>query len=191
MDALPGVPNLRKNPFSADSHCLLHGQQRLCMKDRLYMPTHDNFVCLYSIYGLPLNQFGTFGLQTITCLPTNNRKCADVNDAGYVILGLNVVQSLCAEMWLSSISSPVFWLRESPRSLRAKSSPSCRQVRKHYTDQQFGRVVFLFLFGVINIILFTVHAYKHRSENGYIIVARGCGMCLNFNCAFIVIFVLR
>jgi len=74
----------------------------------------------------------------------------------------------------------------------ARSSLSVfERVGKHYTDQQIGRVVFLVLYVVVNVILFTVHAYRHRDSNGYIIVARGCGMCLNFNCAFIIVFVLR
>ena len=87
--------------------------------------------------------------------------------------------------------SPESWLREASQVTLATDTASCTRRGKHYTDQQIGRVVFLVLYGIINVILFTLHAYKHRDTNAYIIVARGCGMCLNFNCAFIIVPVLR
>ncbi|KAK2179660.1 hypothetical protein NP493_479g01039 [Ridgeia piscesae] len=86
--------------------------------------------------------------------------------------------------------SPESWLREASQVTLATDTASCTRRGKHYTDQQIGRVVFLVLYGIINVILFTLHAYKHRDTNAYIIVARGCGMCLNFNCAFIIVPVL-
>ena len=36
-----------------------------------------------------------------------------------------------------------------------------------------------------------INVYRYRNSNGFVIVARGCGMALNFDCALIVVFVLR
>ncbi|KAI0213701.1 NADPH oxidase 5 [Lamellibrachia satsuma] len=87
--------------------------------------------------------------------------------------------------------SPAVWLRAVTAPLPRRSTSSCACAGRHFSEQQIGRTVFLLLYGVINVILFTIHAYKYRDTNAYLIIARGCGMCLNFNCAFIVVFVLR
>ncbi|XP_071825647.1 NADPH oxidase 5-like isoform X1 [Apostichopus japonicus] len=54
--------------------------------------------------------------------------------------------------------------------------------------------VLLIIYSVINLSLFSEATYKWRITNGanwYLAIARGNGACLNFNCAIIVVFVLR
>ena len=62
---------------------------------------------------------------------------------------------------------------------------------KSYIKNNIRAVVFYTIFTIINVALFILSAVRYRSSNGFVIVARGCGMCLNFNCAFIVVLMLR
>ena len=62
---------------------------------------------------------------------------------------------------------------------------------KSYIKNNIRAVVFYTIFTLINVALFILSAVRYRSSNGFVIVARGCGMCLNFNCAFIVVLMLR
>ena len=64
-------------------------------------------------------------------------------------------------------------------------SPGCG------VQQHAARVIVILVYGVINVVLFTLSAVRHRHSNGYVMAARGCGMCLNFNCAVVVLPVLR
>lgn len=56
-----------------------------------------------------------------------------------------------------------------------------------------SKLVLLCAFLLINLVLFLEAAYKWRSKgsNWYLVIARGNGACLNFNCSIVVVFVLR
>ena len=53
--------------------------------------------------------------------------------------------------------------------------------------------MFVLIFVFINVLTFIGIAYMHlyKGENGFYAVARGSGMCLNFNAAFVLVFMLR
>ncbi|KAM6119395.1 NADPH oxidase 5-like [Pterocles gutturalis] len=43
----------------------------------------------------------------------------------------------------------------------------------------------------INLLLFTLAAHQHTGRGAWVAVARGCGQCLNFNCALLAVPMLR
>ncbi|XP_065936823.1 NADPH oxidase 5-like [Magallana gigas] len=60
-----------------------------------------------------------------------------------------------------------------------------------YIVNNLRKVLFLALYITINIILTVYTVYRYRDSNGFVIVARVGGMNLNFNCSFILVFLLR
>ncbi|KFM67739.1 hypothetical protein X975_13448, partial [Stegodyphus mimosarum] len=61
-----------------------------------------------------------------------------------------------------------------------------QRIRNNWTS-----VVYLWLYFFVNLAIFGSRAYQYSDHNAFVIIARACGQCLNFNCAFIVILVLR
>ncbi|XP_045461304.1 NADPH oxidase 5 isoform X2 [Harmonia axyridis] len=52
-------------------------------------------------------------------------------------------------------------------------------------------LIFLAFFVAVNATLFTTRAYQYRKSNWYTIFARACGQCLNFDCMFVLVLMLR
>ncbi|XP_070850722.1 NADPH oxidase 5 isoform X2 [Drosophila suzukii] len=52
-------------------------------------------------------------------------------------------------------------------------------------------VTYLFFFITVNLCLFISRAIQYRASNGFVIIARACGQCLNFNCAWVLVLMLR
>lgn len=65
------------------------------------------------------------------------------------------------------------------------------QLTKPYIKNNYVYIVFITIFISINVGLFASRLYEYRSTNGYTMLARACGQCLNFNCSFILVLVLR
>ncbi len=53
------------------------------------------------------------------------------------------------------------------------------------------QVMFLVVYFFINLGLAALSVYRYWDSNIYVIIARVCGMCLNFNCTLILILMLR
>ena len=66
-----------------------------------------------------------------------------------------------------------------------------KYIQRNYIRNNLPTFVFVIVFLLLNLICFIINAYRYRDYNGYIIVARGCGMVLNLDCALIICFVLR
>ncbi|XP_067653681.1 NADPH oxidase 5-like [Haliotis asinina] len=62
---------------------------------------------------------------------------------------------------------------------------------KSYFLNNLRKIAFFTTLIVLNCILFAVGCWNYRTSNWCIIVARGCGLCLNFDCTFIVVLMLR
>ncbi|XP_075202197.1 NADPH oxidase 5 isoform X3 [Anomaloglossus baeobatrachus] len=77
------------------------------------------------------------------------------------------------------------WLK--PPTLKKKTHTP-RYLTRAYWHNNRSKVLFMFSYGCVNILLFTLAAVNHSSLGGWIMVAKGCGQCLNFNCTFIVVF---
>ncbi|XP_034479034.1 NADPH oxidase 5 isoform X2 [Drosophila innubila] len=52
-------------------------------------------------------------------------------------------------------------------------------------------VTYLFFYITVNLCLFISRAIEYRLSNGFVIIARACGQCLNFNCAWVLVLMLR
>ncbi|XP_033347498.1 NADPH oxidase 5 [Bombus vosnesenskii] len=65
------------------------------------------------------------------------------------------------------------------------------QLTKPYMKNNYVYIVFISIFVLINVALFLTRLYEYRTSNGYVMVARACGQCLNFNCSFILVLMLR
>ncbi|XP_044737262.1 NADPH oxidase 5-like [Chrysoperla carnea] len=65
------------------------------------------------------------------------------------------------------------------------------QLSTPYMKNNYIYLIFLALFLIVNIALFVSRAIQYKNSNGYVIVARACGQCLNFNCMFVLVLMLR
>ncbi|XP_028035380.1 NADPH oxidase 5 [Bombyx mandarina] len=79
-----------------------------------------------------------------------------------------------------------------PKNLRhklAKLKPY--QFSLPYFKNNYVYVIYLVLFYLVNFGLFVARCIEYRQSNGFVIVARACGQCLNFNCAWVLVLMLR
>ncbi|XP_018404285.1 PREDICTED: NADPH oxidase 5 [Cyphomyrmex costatus] len=65
------------------------------------------------------------------------------------------------------------------------------QLTKPYLKNNYVFIAFISMFMLINVTLFVSRLYKYRNHSVYIMFARACGQCLNFDCTFILILMLR
>ncbi|CAK9832938.1 NADPH oxidase 5 [Anthophora retusa] len=65
------------------------------------------------------------------------------------------------------------------------------QLTKPYMKNNYVYIVFTSIFISTSLALFLSRLYEYRASNGYVMVARACGQCLNFNCSFILVLMLR
>jgi predicted ferric reductase/Ca2+-binding EF-hand superfamily protein len=91
--------------------------------------------------------------------------------------------------------SAVSWLQPKLPTSRAKSAKPALSYRdiQRYVDNNRAQLVFLLVYAGINAFLFAgamIH-YANAGANMYVQVARGCGACLNFNGALILLPMLR
>ncbi|XP_044264795.1 NADPH oxidase 5 isoform X3 [Tribolium madens] len=65
------------------------------------------------------------------------------------------------------------------------------QLTKPYVKNNYVYLIFLAAFLIVNAALFISRAIEYRDKNWYTIFARACGQCLNFNCMFVLVLMLR
>ncbi|XP_060064891.1 NADPH oxidase 5-like [Ylistrum balloti] len=80
------------------------------------------------------------------------------------------------------------WLKPPAKNKNKRRTRYCTYA---YIRNNLKKVVFLILYFLVSIGLGAYAAYNYRNSNGFIIVARICGMNLNFNCMFILVLMLR
>ena len=80
------------------------------------------------------------------------------------------------------------WLHP-PKKQRNWRAPECCSMR--YLRNNMPYVVFVALYLAVQLVLTALSIYRYWDTNSAIIVARCCGMCLNFNSAFVFLFMLR
>ncbi|XP_055700750.1 NADPH oxidase 5 [Phlebotomus papatasi] len=84
------------------------------------------------------------------------------------------------------------WLVPLPQETTRKvKKPLPHQLTTPYLKNNYVYLSFLCLFVAINIGLFISRAIQYRESNGFVILARACGQCLNFNCAWVLVLMLR
>ncbi|NXR04058.1 NOX5 oxidase, partial [Sagittarius serpentarius] len=84
--------------------------------------------------------------------------------------------------------SAASWLKPPPPAER-----SCRPryLTRAYWHNHRSKLAFLGGYAGLNLLLFALAALRHAGFGGWLAVARGCGQCLNFNCAFLAVLMLR
>nr|XP_033775411.1 NADPH oxidase 5 isoform X1 [Geotrypetes seraphini] len=80
------------------------------------------------------------------------------------------------------------WLKP-PTSEKKRQTP--RYLTPSYCHNNRNKLLFLSCYVSVNILLFSRAALRHSEAGQWIMLARGCGQCLNFNCTFIVVLMLR
>ncbi|KAJ8928441.1 hypothetical protein NQ314_019030, partial [Rhamnusium bicolor] len=65
------------------------------------------------------------------------------------------------------------------------------QLTLPYVKNNYVYLIFLGAFLIVNAALFISRAIEYRGSNWFTIFARACGQCLNFNCMFILVLMLR
>uniref|UniRef100_A0A8C8AA74 NADPH oxidase 5 n=1 Tax=Otus sunia TaxID=257818 RepID=A0A8C8AA74_9STRI len=66
-----------------------------------------------------------------------------------------------------------------------------RHLTRAYWHNHRGKLACLGGYAGLNLLLFALGALWHASLGGWVAVARGCGQCLNFNCALLAVLMLR
>ncbi|XP_058012436.1 NADPH oxidase 5 [Ahaetulla prasina] len=84
--------------------------------------------------------------------------------------------------------SAASWLKP-PTAPRKSQTPHI--LSPVYWHNNKNKLLLLGSYACVNIILFVLAALKQAGSGIWIVVARGCGQCLNFNCAFILVLMLR
>lgn len=77
------------------------------------------------------------------------------------------------------------WLK--PPDLDQNKHQTPRYLTRAYWQNNSRKLLFLFGYGVLNLLLFVVAMLRHSDGGVWLMVARGCGQCLNFNCTFVVV----
>ncbi|XP_012231474.2 NADPH oxidase 5 [Linepithema humile] len=65
------------------------------------------------------------------------------------------------------------------------------QLTKPYMKNNYVYIAFISMFLLINVALFVSRLYEYRNYSGYVMIARASGQCLNFDCTFILVLMLR
>ncbi|XP_061077625.1 NADPH oxidase 5 [Conger conger] len=81
------------------------------------------------------------------------------------------------------------WLK--PPALEQEKSRTPRYLTPAYWHNNSRKLFFLCAYACLNMLLFTMAALHHARGGPWFIVAKGCGQCLNFNCTFVVVLMLR
>uniref|UniRef100_A0A8C6PN90 NADPH oxidase 5 n=1 Tax=Nothobranchius furzeri TaxID=105023 RepID=A0A8C6PN90_NOTFU len=81
------------------------------------------------------------------------------------------------------------WLK--PPDADQKKNKTPRYLTLTYWQNNSRKLLFLCSYALLNLLLFIGAVLHHSYGGGWFMLAKGCGQCLNFNCTFIVVLMLR
>ncbi|XP_008410865.1 NADPH oxidase 5 isoform X2 [Poecilia reticulata] len=81
------------------------------------------------------------------------------------------------------------WLK--PPDQEQKKSQTPRYLTRAYWQNNSRKLLFLCGYVLLNLMLFVAAMLYHRKGGGWFMLAKGCGQCLNFNCTFVMVLMLR
>uniref|UniRef100_A0ABI7YVN7 NADPH oxidase 5 n=1 Tax=Felis catus TaxID=9685 RepID=A0ABI7YVN7_FELCA len=84
--------------------------------------------------------------------------------------------------------SAAHWL--TPPAARPRSRRP-RPLTSAYWHNHRSHLLCLAAYAGLHVLLFSLAAFAHRALGASVMVAKGCGQCLNFDCSFIVVLMLR
>ncbi len=98
-------------------------------------------------------------------------------------------KTICSGQYLFNFSAAL-WLKP-PKDDKKKKTQKPGYFSGWYIMNNLRQLIFLLVYLLINVALSAVSIWRNWNANYCIIIARFCGMCLNFNCSFNVVFMLR
>ncbi|KAM9496632.1 NADPH oxidase 5 [Clarias gariepinus] len=81
------------------------------------------------------------------------------------------------------------WLKPPDMDHNKRQTP--RYFTRAYWQNNSRKLFFICLYSFLNIVLFIIAMMRNAAGGPWIMLARGCGMCLNLNCTFIMVLMLR
>nr|XP_046251048.1 NADPH oxidase 5 isoform X1 [Scatophagus argus] len=81
------------------------------------------------------------------------------------------------------------WLK--PPDLDQKKRHAPRYLTRAYWHNNSRKLLFLCMYACASLLLFIGAMLQHSQGGGWYMVAKGCGQCLNFNCTFVMVLMLR
>ncbi|XP_062849334.1 NADPH oxidase 5 [Trichomycterus rosablanca] len=81
------------------------------------------------------------------------------------------------------------WLK--PPELEHKKRKTPRYLTRVYWHNNSRKMFFLCLYSFLNILLFIIAMMQHAAGGPWFMLAKGCGICLNLNCTFVMVLMLR
>ncbi|XP_035771284.1 NADPH oxidase 5 [Neolamprologus brichardi] len=75
--------------------------------------------------------------------------------------------------------------------LDQKKRQTPRYLTRAYWQNNSRKLLFLAVYSLLNLLLFIVAMLRHSYGGPWFMVAKGCGQCLNFNCTFVMVLMLR
>ncbi|XP_029697198.1 NADPH oxidase 5 isoform X1 [Takifugu rubripes] len=82
------------------------------------------------------------------------------------------------------------WLKP-PDLEQKKQNHTPRYLTRAYWHNNCRKLLFLCMYAFFSLMLFVNAMLQHSYGGGWYMVAKGCGQCLNFNCTFIMVLMLR
>ncbi|CAL8323041.1 NADPH oxidase 5 [Gadus morhua] len=81
------------------------------------------------------------------------------------------------------------WLKPPEAEERRRQAP--RYLTRAYWQNNSRKLTFLMAYALLSLLLFSSALLHHRGGGVCYMVAKGCGQCLNFNCTFVMVLMLR
>ncbi|XP_069580479.1 NADPH oxidase 5 [Brachyistius frenatus] len=81
------------------------------------------------------------------------------------------------------------WLK--PPDVDQKRRQTPRYLTRAYWQNNSRKLMFLCVYALVNVLLFVGAVMQNRHGGACFMVAKGCGQCLNFNCTFVMVLMLR
>uniref|UniRef100_A0A672ZK49 NADPH oxidase, EF-hand calcium binding domain 5 n=1 Tax=Sphaeramia orbicularis TaxID=375764 RepID=A0A672ZK49_9TELE len=76
-------------------------------------------------------------------------------------------------------------------TIRSKKRQTPRYLTRAYWHNNSRKLLFLCVYACLSLLLFIGAMLQHSHGGAWYMVAKGCGQCLNFNCTFVMVLMLR
>ncbi|KAM3609843.1 uncharacterized protein V6R79_021280 [Siganus canaliculatus] len=81
------------------------------------------------------------------------------------------------------------WLKPPEAEQKKRHAP--RYLTRAYWHNNSRKLLFLCSYACLSLLLFIGAVLQHSQGGAWFMVAKGCGQCLNFNCTFVMVLMLR
>ncbi|KAL2093428.1 hypothetical protein ACEWY4_010740 [Coilia grayii] len=81
------------------------------------------------------------------------------------------------------------WLK--PPSVEQRRRHTPRYLTRSYWHNNSRKLLFMCAYAGLNLLLFVIAVLNNANQGAYFMMAKGCGQCLNLNCTFVMVLMLR